>query len=46
MSAFEYFILIRVKEKIVKERGTVCFHGDADDLLKHVPFRTRQICFR
>jgi len=30
-----YKLCIRgAKEKIYKRRGTVCFHGDAHDLLK------------
>jgi len=29
-----YFYLIEVEERLEKERGTVCSHGDAGDFLK------------
>jgi hypothetical protein len=29
--------IIVVKKKIDKKRGTVCSHGDADDLFKNMP---------
>ena len=31
------FCLIEVEERIEKERGTVCSHGDAGDFLKDEP---------